>query len=176
MTEFGFTNAPGRRTIRSTRESVRAGIQRISSGTSVPRPRTSRSIGPRFTTSVQTVPRSTDGAAGRSRESPLVTPAIKSAATLTYTILLILLALAFDGLGMSIAFLTICSSVWSAVQGNKSQVGSPRLCPLNPSSSIAYVDTSNAEAQVLFGNGIFPSRNRTVDQVLRVHKCSRTLW
>ena len=48
----GFTGVPGWITMRSTRPSVAAGIQRISSGTSVPRPRTCRTIGPRFTASI----------------------------------------------------------------------------------------------------------------------------
>ncbi len=72
MTLVGVTVAPARRTIRSTRPCVVAGIQRISSGTSVPEPRTFRSIGPRFTVSIQTVARSTDGAAGLSCETPTV--------------------------------------------------------------------------------------------------------
>ena len=58
--------------IRSTRPSVAAGIQRISSGTSVPRPRTCLTIGPRFTVSTQTVARDTEGAAGFSCDSPNV--------------------------------------------------------------------------------------------------------
>ena len=66
------TTVPGRSTIRSTRPIVVAGIQRMSSGTSVPRPRTSRSIGPRLTVSIQTVARSTPGAAGFRRETPSV--------------------------------------------------------------------------------------------------------
>ncbi len=40
-------------------------------GTSDPGPRTWRSIGPRFTVSVQTVARSTVGAAGFSRKMPI---------------------------------------------------------------------------------------------------------
>ena len=55
--------------MRSTRPFVGAAIQRISTGTSVPRPRTWRTIGPRFTSSIQTV-ESTVGAAGRRRERP----------------------------------------------------------------------------------------------------------
>ena len=66
----GFTSAPGRRRIRSTRPCVVAGIQRMSSGTSVPEPRTCRTIGPRFTVSIHTVARSTPGAAGFSRDTP----------------------------------------------------------------------------------------------------------
>ena len=44
----------------------------MSSGTSVPRPRTWRSIGPRFTVSIQTEARSTLIAAGFSREMTTV--------------------------------------------------------------------------------------------------------
>ena len=44
----------------------------MSSGTSVPRPRTWRSIGPRFTVSIQTEERSTLGAAGFKRETATV--------------------------------------------------------------------------------------------------------
>ncbi len=58
------TVAPGKTTMRSTRASVRAAIQRISSGTSVPSPRTCRIIGPRRTVSVQTLARSTVGSGG----------------------------------------------------------------------------------------------------------------
>ena len=50
--------------MRSTVASVVAVIQRMSSGTSVPGPRTERSISPRFTVSCHTVARSTVGAAG----------------------------------------------------------------------------------------------------------------
>ncbi len=73
MTVSGFTTAPGRTTIFSTRPSVVAGIQRTSSGTSVPGPRTSRSIEPRLTVSTRTDARSTPGTAGPRRESPSVT-------------------------------------------------------------------------------------------------------
>ena len=41
-------------------------------GTRVPKPRTSRFMGPRFTVSTQTVDRSTPGAAGFSRDKPTV--------------------------------------------------------------------------------------------------------
>ena len=44
----------------------------MSSGTSVPLPRTWRSISPRFTVSIQTEDFSTDGAAGWSRDNPNV--------------------------------------------------------------------------------------------------------
>jgi len=72
MIESAFTAVPGLMRIRSTRPSVVAGIQRISSGTSVPRPRTCRSIGPRFTVSTHTVARDTEGAAGFRCDRPTV--------------------------------------------------------------------------------------------------------
>ncbi len=59
--------------MRSTRPAVVAGIQRVSSGTSVPVPRTWRTMGPRFTTSGQSVALSTEGAAGFSCETNTVT-------------------------------------------------------------------------------------------------------
>src|SRR5580765_4157971 len=59
--------------MRSTVASVVAVIQRMSSGTSVPGPRTERSISPRFTTSCHTVARSTVGAAGFSLARTTVT-------------------------------------------------------------------------------------------------------
>src|SRR5262249_25233901 len=68
ITSPGSTFVPGQILIFSTRPSVFAGIQRMSSGTSVPRPRTWRTIGPRFTVSIQTVERSTLGTAGFNRE------------------------------------------------------------------------------------------------------------
>ena len=81
MTLPAATTVPGRRQIRSTRPIVVAGIQRMSSGTSVPRPRTSRSIGPRLTVSIQTVARSTLGAAGFSRDTPSVMRPTSDSAT-----------------------------------------------------------------------------------------------
>ncbi len=67
----GVTCTPGRMMIFSTRPCVEAGTHRraSSTGTSVPRPRTWRTIGPRLTVSTQTVARSTVGAAGLSRAS-----------------------------------------------------------------------------------------------------------
>src|ERR1700747_2698414 len=76
----------------------------MSSGTKVPRPRTSRNIGPRFTSSVHTAARSTVGAAGRSLERPSVTPPKRRTAADTRTVLRIILARAFDGRGISIKF------------------------------------------------------------------------
>ncbi len=77
ITVSGVTMAPGRSTIRSTRPCVAAGTQRraSSTGTSVPRPRTWRSIDPRLTVSTQTVARSTVGAAGLRRASTTDTKA-----------------------------------------------------------------------------------------------------
>src|SRR4029434_1412332 len=61
MTELADTCAPGRTRIFSTRPSVVDGSQRVSSGTSVPRPRTCRMIEPRLTVSTRTVVCSTVG-------------------------------------------------------------------------------------------------------------------
>ena len=63
-TESALTGVPGRIRMLFTLPSVVAGISIVSSGTSVPRPRTSRVIGPRFTVSRHTTDKSTDGAAG----------------------------------------------------------------------------------------------------------------
>ena len=71
-TESAVTSVPGRIRMRSMRPSVRAVISIVSSGTSVPSPRTSRSMGPRFTASGQRVDISTPGAAGLSFASPIV--------------------------------------------------------------------------------------------------------
>src|SRR5262245_54812274 len=59
-------------------------MSRVSSGTSVPNPRTSRFIGPRFTVSGQIVERSTVGAAGLSRPTATVVAA-KAVTTTTAT-------------------------------------------------------------------------------------------
>jgi len=56
--------------MRCTRPSVVAGMSMVSSGTSVPRPRTSSTMGPRFTVSIQTVDRSMPGAAGLQAREP----------------------------------------------------------------------------------------------------------
>ena len=74
MTESGFTGAGGRKTHLSTCASVCAAIHRMSSGTSVPNPRTSLTMGPRFTVLDQIVFGSTCGGAGCSVDSPYVTP------------------------------------------------------------------------------------------------------
>ncbi len=81
ITLVGVTVAPGRSSRFSMRPDVVAVIQRMFSGTSVPDPRTCRIIGPRFTVSIQTVARSTPGAAGLSRETPNEMPAIAMRAT-----------------------------------------------------------------------------------------------
>ena len=73
MTSPLFTCVPGRRMIFSTRPWVVAGIHRMSSGVSVPRPRTWRTIGPRSTLAGHTTARSTVGAAGFSRDKPTLT-------------------------------------------------------------------------------------------------------
>ena len=74
-TVSGFTSSPECVRIFATWLSKAAGIQMMSSGTSVPKPRTSRSIGPRFTESIHTVARSTVGAAGfRSESLQVITP------------------------------------------------------------------------------------------------------
>jgi hypothetical protein len=73
ITLSAFTWVPGRRMIFSTRPCVVAGIHRMSSGVSVPSPRTWRIIGPRFTVSGQMTARSTVGAAGFSRDRPTLT-------------------------------------------------------------------------------------------------------
>ena len=87
--------------IRSTRPCVVAGIQRMSSGTSVPRPRTWRTIGPRFTVSGQTVPASTVGAAGLSRESPTLTRLTTRRPAVANAICRIRFLLALDGRAIS---------------------------------------------------------------------------
>src|SRR5205807_8400711 len=67
-TSPGSTFVPGQIKIFSTLPSVFAGIQRISSGTSVPRPLTCLTIGPFVTVSIHTLERSTLGAAGFKRD------------------------------------------------------------------------------------------------------------
>ncbi len=56
------------------------------STTSVPKPRTSRTMGPRFTVSLHTVAASTEGAAGFSRESPQVMSGMAATRSTMYTI------------------------------------------------------------------------------------------
>ncbi len=73
--------ALGSVTMRSTVASVLDVSQRMSSGTSVPGPRTWRSISPRLTVSRHVVPRSTVGAAGRSFASTTVTNTTTSRVT-----------------------------------------------------------------------------------------------
>ena len=65
----------------STRPSAGAGMKRTTCGTSVPMPRTSRSIWPRLTVSMTAVERSSVGAAGLSLVSPKVMPPMASSPT-----------------------------------------------------------------------------------------------
>src|SRR5262245_43685011 len=85
----------------STRPCVVAGIQRMSSGTRVPRPRTCRTIGPRLTVSGQTTAISTVGAAGFRRESPSVIRPTAARATTAQVICRIRFFLALDGRAIS---------------------------------------------------------------------------
>src|SRR3989442_1224924 len=71
-TVFACTGMPGWTKMRSTRAGVSAEIQRMCSGTSVPGPRTSRTIVPRRTPSSDTISRSTLGAAGFKLASRIV--------------------------------------------------------------------------------------------------------
>src|SRR3954471_19934441 len=57
---------------------------------------------PRFTLSVHTVARSTEGAAGLSLETPMVTPTMRSRETAARIICFLRLAFALDGRGISI--------------------------------------------------------------------------
>ena len=69
--------------MRATWLSNCAGIQTMSSGISVPSPRLSITMGPRFTESIQTVARSTVGAAGFSFEScQLIAPTTAAVSTM----------------------------------------------------------------------------------------------
>ena len=80
MIVSAFSGVPASRLRCTICPSVAAGIKRMVSGTKVPSPRTSRSIGPRFTVSVHTVALSTLGAAGFNRESAYVTSGIRTTA------------------------------------------------------------------------------------------------
>ena len=77
----------------------------MSSGTSVPEPRTWRSIEPRFTASIQTTARSTVGAAGFSFETPSEMPTTTMMATVAYAIRLIFFLRAWDGRAISTIYL-----------------------------------------------------------------------
>ena len=80
MTVPGFTCAPGRRMMFSTRPELIEVIKRFSSGTSVPAPRTLRTMEPRLTVSYHSVLAATLGAAGRSRiTATVITPTATSA-------------------------------------------------------------------------------------------------
>src|SRR5260370_13815647 len=111
----------------------------MSSGTRVRRPRTSRSIGRRFTVSGQMVEASTEGAAGFSFDNARVTPAQSSTATVTYTIRLIFLARALDGRCISIVFVHL----------QKSHAACPRVPRVSCVYSIVYTQTAASKtAQV----------------------------
>src|SRR5579872_4543291 len=81
MIESALTGVPGRIKMRSTLASVVAGMSMVSSGTRVPNPRTSSTMGPRLTVPGQSVDISTLGAAGLSRDSPIVTAGIAASRT-----------------------------------------------------------------------------------------------
>ena len=102
-TVFAATSEPGCTMIRSTRPLVAAGIQRRSSGTSVPEPRTCRIIGPRCTVSIQSVARSTPGAAGFSRETPTTIRTTMTTAVAPYPIWRVRLRFRLSGRAMSIS-------------------------------------------------------------------------
>ncbi len=70
MTVDESTSMPAFRRIRSTRPSAGAGTMRVTSGTRVPLPRTSRTISPRFTVSITAVERSRVASAGFSFVRP----------------------------------------------------------------------------------------------------------
>ncbi len=74
MTVPGFTWAPGRSTMRSTRPEAVDVTHLISSGTSVPGPRTSRTMGPRLTVPNHSVSPGTLGAAGCRRLTAMLMP------------------------------------------------------------------------------------------------------
>jgi hypothetical protein len=88
-TESGVTVTPGRLGMRSMRPSTCAEMKRTaeSIGTRVPEPRTWRSIEPRWTVSIQTVWRSTVGAAGFSFDRPRVISPMASTAPMAMKML-----------------------------------------------------------------------------------------
>src|ERR1035437_3156948 len=102
-TESALTGVPGEIRMRCTLPSVVAGMSMVSSGTSVPRPRTSSTIGPRFTTSIQTVDRSIPGAAGFKCARPMVIARMAASTTTPIEIRRISLFLAASLRGMSIS-------------------------------------------------------------------------
>ena len=90
-TVSALTGVPGFTRIRCTVESVVAVMSMVSSGTKVPRPRTSRSMGPRLTVSGHRVESSTPGAAGLRLRAQRQAPARATRArviTMTVTIVL----------------------------------------------------------------------------------------
>ena len=93
--------------IHAARPDVVAGIQRMSSGTSVPSPRTCRTIGPRLTVSIQSVPFSTPGAAGSSCERPAVTSRLTTTAATLQAIRRCRFRRATCGVATSISWLAI---------------------------------------------------------------------
>ena len=99
------TTVPGSVRIRSTRPSVDRGIQRMSSGTSVPGPRTWRSIEPRLTVSGHTDPSSTVGAAGFSCARPTVTSTSTSRPATAKMVRRMRFCRATEGRGMSMILL-----------------------------------------------------------------------
>src|SRR5262245_30074719 len=101
----------------STRPSVAAGIHFTSSGTSVPLPRTCRSIGPRLTASTQTPARSTPGAAGFRRESPSVIAIRPTSPTVAIVICFLRLFLSASLRGMSNEIL-LTAQIYCTVHAN----------------------------------------------------------
>ena len=85
-TESARTGLPGWIMIRSMRPAVCAGITIVSSGTSVPIPLTSSTIGPRRTVPGQRVDPGTPGAAGFNLPSATVVPPITPAIITTATV------------------------------------------------------------------------------------------
>ena len=105
ITVFSSISVPGKTMICSTRPAVRAVIQRICSGTSVPGPRTCRTMVPCMTVSIHTVAASTPGAAGSRFLNAMVTPIRARAPTDHWMILF--LVLGFGSRAMSTIDLTL---------------------------------------------------------------------
>ena len=93
ITVFSAIVVPGKTRICSTRPAVRAVIQRICSGTSVPGPRTCRIMVPCWTVSIHTVATSTEGAAGSRFLNATVTPIKATAPSDHWMILFLVLGL-----------------------------------------------------------------------------------
>src|ERR1700680_4255065 len=128
----------------------------MSSGTSVPKPRTSRSMGPRLTVSGQIVEPSTDGAAGFNRESASVTPAQSSTAAVTYRILLIFFARALDGRCISIMF----------AHPVKSHAACPLAGALSYCYSVVYTQVEGDKTALLDRKWEYTSHDRTWPRTL----------